>query len=314
MPSLLTSALVGLTGIGMGSYYMFPSLRSTLSKSPLQFTSSKMASNIASTCPTTGLTTSCHNTTAMSNLCCFESPGGLLLQTQFWDTNPATGPSDSWTIHGLWPDHCDLTFSENCDPSRAYTDISGLLTAQGAADTLTFMNTYWKNDPADGTDEEFWEHEWETHGTCYSTLNPTCLPAASPKGAEAVAFFITVTKLFQTLPTYTWLANQGITPSSSTHTLASLTAALKTESGFIPALDCQGSALDSVSWYFNVQGSLIDGTFVPIDAPEKGTCPASGIKYLPKTTSENTTAPKKKRSNRHTARVEAQGKAQNTGE
>ena len=27
---------------------------------------------------------------------------GLLLQTQFWDTNPSTGPSNSWTIHGAW--------------------------------------------------------------------------------------------------------------------------------------------------------------------------------------------------------------------
>ncbi len=34
--------------------------------------------------------------------CCFNYPGGALLQTQFWDTNPSTGPSDSWTIHGLW--------------------------------------------------------------------------------------------------------------------------------------------------------------------------------------------------------------------
>jgi hypothetical protein len=24
------------------------------------------------------------------------------LQTQFWDTDPVTGPSNSWTIHGLW--------------------------------------------------------------------------------------------------------------------------------------------------------------------------------------------------------------------
>jgi len=45
---------------------------------------------------------SCHNTTVQTNLCCFNAPGGSLLQTQFWDTNPPTGPSDSWTIHGLW--------------------------------------------------------------------------------------------------------------------------------------------------------------------------------------------------------------------
>ena len=45
---------------------------------------------------------SCSNSTVVENLCCFNAPGGLLLQTQFWDYNPATGPEDSWTIHGLW--------------------------------------------------------------------------------------------------------------------------------------------------------------------------------------------------------------------
>ncbi len=44
---------------------------------------------------------SCQNTTAQSDLCCFNSPGGALLLTQFWDTNPVVGPSDSWTIHGV---------------------------------------------------------------------------------------------------------------------------------------------------------------------------------------------------------------------
>ena len=52
-------------------------------------------------CPNAQL--SCHNTTAlMGNTCCLNSPGGQLLQTQFWDTDPATGPADHWTIHGLW--------------------------------------------------------------------------------------------------------------------------------------------------------------------------------------------------------------------
>ncbi|KAJ7481047.1 ribonuclease T2-like protein [Mycena galericulata] len=302
MPSLLVSALMGLTGVGLTSY-MAPKFKSAMTGFQNPLSANFKASNVNIAGPA-----SCQNTTAVSNLCCFESPGGLLLQTQFWDTNPATGPSDSWTIHGLWPDHCDLTFSENCDPSRAYKNIAGLLTDQGAQDTLTFMNTYWINDPNDGSNEEFWEHEWETHGTCYSTLQPTCLPSASPTGAEAVAFFTTVVKLFQTLPTYTWLSNQGITPSSdTTYTLDTLTSALQTGSGFTPVLDCRGSALDSVSWYFNLQGSLIDGTFIPIDAPEQGTCPSSGIQYLPKTDDNSdagsTPKPKKKRPSRHAARV-----------
>jgi len=244
--------------------------------------------NIASGCSTTG-TLSCGNTSAVSNLCCFESPGGLLLQTQFWDTSPSTGPTNSWTIHGLWPDNCDTTFTENCDPSRDYTGIAALLTAQGASSTLTFMQEFWKD--INGDDETFWEHEWSTHGTCMSTLKPTCLPAGSPNGAEAVAFFETVTTLFQTLPTFTWLSNQGITPSTSTtYTLASLTAAIKAESGFTPTFDCTGSTLNAAIYYFHLRGSVIDGAFQQINAPESGTCPTSGIKYPPKTGTTSTSS------------------------
>jgi len=246
----------------------------------------------SSGCLTTG-SASCHNTTRETDLCCFESPGGLLLQTQFWDTDPSTGPSNSWTIHGLWPDNCDGTFSENCDASRDYTDIAGLLTDAGAAETLAFMQEFWVD--INGENEQFWEHEWSTHGTCYSTLEPSCLPAGSPTGTEAVDFFNTVVKLFQTLPTFTWLENQGITPTTSkTFTYNQLTDALQAESGVIPSLDCDGSTVDQISWYFNLKGSVIDGVFEMIDAPSKGSCSSSGIKYPPKSgrpSSTSVTAP-----------------------
>jgi hypothetical protein len=45
---------------------------------------------------------SCHNSTIAPDSCCFIYPGGQLLQTQFWDADPAVGPADSWTLHGLW--------------------------------------------------------------------------------------------------------------------------------------------------------------------------------------------------------------------
>ncbi|KAJ7698495.1 RNase Gf29 [Mycena olivaceomarginata] len=223
-------------------------------------------SEISSGCPTTG-TASCGTPAGVS---CSRPRYILSLGLYFGDTksmwatssgtpSPSTGPSNSWTIHGLWPDDC--------------------LRPRAASSTLSFMNTFWKNDPNDGSDEELWEHEWETHGTCMS-----------PKGAEAVAFFETVVRLFQTLPTYEWLANQGITPSSSTtHTLASLTAAIKAEYGFTPSFDCDGSDLSGASYYFHLIGSVIDGTFVPINAPESGSCGSTGIKYLTKTGSPVTT-------------------------
>lgn len=56
---------------------------------------------------------SCENTTTFTNLCCNVVKGGLVLQTQYWDTYTGLErsgqllPEGSWGIHGLWPDNCD---------------------------------------------------------------------------------------------------------------------------------------------------------------------------------------------------------------
>jgi len=225
---------------------------------------------------------SCRNTTIQPDLCCFEAPGGLLAQTQFWDTNPVTGPDDSWTIHGLWPDKCDLTYEQSCDPSRAYSNIEGLLIDGGQQSLVSYMNTYWVSN--NESPEAFWEHEWATHGTCYSTLQPGCF-ANYKEGDEAVIFFARAVSLFQSLPTYDWLASAGITPSrTETYSLSTLIDALSQASGgYTPSLHCSRGSLSQIYWYFNLKGSLVDGTFVPISAPEHGNCPHNHIRYLPKT-------------------------------
>ena len=82
-----------------------------------------------------------------------------------------------------------------CIPTLDSDAVLQLLETQGATSTLDFMQQFWLSD--DESPEDFWEHEWETHGTCYSTLERACLPADSPIGAEAVAFFERVVSLFQ---------------------------------------------------------------------------------------------------------------------
>jgi ribonuclease T2 len=57
--------------------------------------------------------------------CCFNAPGGDILMTQFWDTDPSTGPSDSWTIHGLW-----YVFDSSSQIRLTHIGI-GLITAMG---------------------------------------------------------------------------------------------------------------------------------------------------------------------------------------
>ncbi|KAL3707290.1 Ribonuclease T2 precursor (RNase T2) [Talaromyces marneffei ATCC 18224] len=214
-----------------------------------------------------------------SGTCCYEAPGGLLLQTQFWDYNPSIGPSDSWGIHGLWPDNCDGTYKSNCDSSRAYNDITTLLQNAGKTDLLNYMDTYWQSN--DESTEAFWEHEWATHGTCINTIKPSCYTNYST-GDEAVDFFQQVVDLFQTLDTYTALANAGIYPDdSATYYLSDIQAAAAAiHGGKTPYFGCSSGALSSAYYYFHISGNAINGTYVPVSSlANRSNCPSSGIRY-----------------------------------
>ncbi|KAJ5948334.1 Ribonuclease T2 [Penicillium verhagenii] len=231
------------------------------------------------TCSNNG-TLSCQSS-SKAPTCCYNYPGGALLQTQFWDTDPTTGPSDSWTIHGLWPDNCDGTYQSSCDSSRAYTNISDILSAQDRTDLLSYMQTYWVND--DGSNEEFWEHEWSKHGTCINTIKPSCYTNYSPQ-EEVGEFFQKVVDLFKGLDTYQALSSAGITPDDSkTYELSDIQAALsKLHGGSAPYVGCEDGALNQMYYFFNVAGNAIDGQYYPTAPLEKSNCPSSGVKYLPK--------------------------------
>lgn len=145
MPSIRTASRVALSGFAAAQHVLGFMPRAVDRRYSL---------GASATCNSPQL--SCQNTTAQPNLCCFNAPGGALLQTQFWDTNPVVGPSDSWTIHGLWPDNCDGTYEASCDDKRAYTNITQILNAAGKQDLVDYMSTYWQSNS--GSAETFWEH------------------------------------------------------------------------------------------------------------------------------------------------------------
>ncbi|GAM86445.1 hypothetical protein ANO11243_044590 [Dothideomycetidae sp. 11243] len=234
----------------------------------------------AGSCPSSS-PISCQNTTAIRNTCCTEVHGEVV-QVQFWDADPATGPADSWTIHGLWPDNCDGGYPQNCDASRAYTNISCILAAGGekGQTALSFMQTYWKDE--NGGDESFWEHEWAKHGTCYSTLQPSCYADYTPF-EEVIDFFSQTTTLFQSLPTYKWLADAGITPSSSQkYSTSDVLAALQQPRGVSASISCQSGKLSQIEYAFNVQGSVDGGKYIPVDVSGSSSNCGSSLSYPPK--------------------------------
>ncbi|KAI1267348.1 ribonuclease-like protein T2 [Xylariaceae sp. FL1019] len=240
------------------------------------------------TCSTT--VESCSSSASSSSVssCCVNKPGGQFLQTQFWDTDPVTGPANSWTIHGLWPDNCDGTYDEDCDSSRDYTDITTILNNNGKSSLVSYMETYWQSNSE--TPEEFWEHEWATHGTCVSTLDPDCYSSYTT-GEEAADFFQIVVDLFKTLDTYSALSAAGITPSSSkTYTSSAILAALKKVTGVNPVILCSSSELYQVYYGFFADGPLQNADFVPSTiVGQSSNCPSSGVKYLPKSGAATTT-------------------------
>ena len=79
---------------------------------------------ISKSCPNPSL--SCQNGGgSVSDTCCTNYPGGQFALTQFWNSDPHAGPpgylgpNNTWTIHGLWPDHCDGRFDSVCDCERS---------------------------------------------------------------------------------------------------------------------------------------------------------------------------------------------------
>lgn len=91
---------------------------------------------------------------------------------------------------------------------------------------------------------------------------------------------------YSAAPTYKWLTSSGIYPSNNqTYTLDQLEGALaRHHGGKTPFLGCSnnGTRLNEFWYYYNTFGSVIGGTYVPVDSTTKSTCKESGIQWLPK--------------------------------
>lgn len=220
-------------------------------------------------------------TSGTSDSCCIEASNGLFLATQFWDFYPATGPDNLFTTHGLWSDRCDGTYDQFCNPSWALTNVTEVLLDMGEEKLLKKMKETWKNQGS--PDEELWLHEFNKHGTCMSTVNPDCYPDTADKYRYAADFFNTVVNLQKTLPTFDILASAGIHPSNSTtYKLADVLAALKSyHKNHDVYVSCKNNAIQEVWYYYQLQGSVAGGHFLPIDTVSPGKCP-DDVYFVPK--------------------------------
>lgn len=243
--------------------------------------------------------------------CCVETFGGLVLSTQFWDVYTGLEsqgqllPTDTWTLHGLWPDFCNGSYTQYCDLNRQYDPIpspnttTGLpngtvvppytgpnigtfLEPFGRFDLLEYMNTYWIAWLQDNAG--FWGHEFSKHATCFSTFNVPCYGPQYRQHEDVVDFFETAIKYYKRFPTFDWLAAENITPSNSTtYTYSDLRDVLFKQHGGIPFLGCSGprynttaagknstdngyTVLSEVWYYEHVYGRPQEGNTIPVNA------------------------------------------------
>lgn len=214
--------------------------------------------------------------------CCYEATNGVLLSTQFWDYDPATGPDDVFTIHGLWVDKCGGGFNQNCNPSWNIHNATQVLVEFDMDELLDIMENNWKD--ISGDDDKLWVHEFNKHGTCMSTLNPSCYDDDSPLNQNVIDFFQTTVDVWEQLPTYKFLTEAGIFPSETeTFTVEQFQDAISPHvGGHEVYLGCDHhNALFQVYYYFNVKGSVATGMFTPISDFGSQGC-RDGFHWYPK--------------------------------
>ncbi|CUM62764.1 uncharacterized protein PRCAT00000321001 [Priceomyces carsonii] len=225
----------------------------------------------------------CSNSTPIENKCCFESPGGIFLQTQFWDYYPPIGDNDTFTLHGLWPDNCDGSYEQFCDDTMNI-DKAGDIVLNQFGDKVLYekMKKHWKN--FNGDDDSLWVHEFNKHGTCVKTLYPTCYRSFIAN-KNVVDYFNISMKLYESLPTFKLLEADGIVPSTTeTYTKRQIADALsKGFGGHNVYFKCNKyRALQEIWYYHYLHGSIKQQQFLPISSLLTSNCPEEGIKFLPK--------------------------------
>ncbi|KAI8055509.1 ribonuclease T2-like protein [Syncephalis plumigaleata] len=181
--------------------------------------------------------------------CCTPSLGLFVFSQQWY---PQLGPSDEFTMHGLWPDQCNGAMgpSDGCDSSRNYDNLGDII-QRADAQLYNDMNTYWPSYKGDAP--EFWSHEWNKHGTCVSTLEPKCLGSNAPQYQDVIEYFRMALALRQQFNPYTALAKANITPGNK-YERDRFANALSDAWGVPVDLHCSKGQLQEIRLWMKVRG------------------------------------------------------------
>lgn len=106
-----------------------------------------------------------------------------------------------WTIHGLWP----TNEHTSRHPSYCTGEQFDIRLLEGIRNV---MSKYWFTYIKGGSDVEFWQHEWEKHGTCAVSEDNSQFP-------NQLSYFTTVLNLYTQYNVSAILQLAGIYPGSA---------------------------------------------------------------------------------------------------
>ncbi|ORZ22325.1 ribonuclease T2-like protein [Absidia repens] len=217
---------------------------------------------------------SCHWNGSNVDTCC--SPKyGLVVFTLQWV--PGYGPSDEFTIHGIWPDTCDggRAPRRGCDRTRISNNIGPIIKSINPT-LYQQISRVWPS--YKGNNNWFWSHEWNTHGSCVSTLRPNCYGEKYTKYQDVNDYFQKAIDLHHDYDIYGALNVAGVLPGR-TYNVETMLEALRQAYGNRVKIDCDRSGqLKEIGLFFYVQGR---DNYVLTDAVHRGSCGARGV-YYPK--------------------------------
>ncbi|CAO3563812.1 unnamed protein product [Mortierella alpina] len=208
----------------------------------------------SSACPPNVL--SCSQESSDVGPCCLPDMG-LLVLVQQW--SPGLGPADEFTMHGIWPNTCDGAqggTSTGCDSERIFCDVEHRLEQFSQAHDIVpsnfmkNMHDYWSS--CNGDNNAFWSHEWSKHGTCISTLGPSCWNQFV-QNEDVYNYFSKGLALRSKYNLYKALAKADILPGSTPH-IDDIHKAIKEAFGVDAEIWCDDNDnLNEIYLYLNVQ-------------------------------------------------------------
>ncbi|XP_057823960.1 ribonuclease 1 [Cryptomeria japonica] len=134
---------------------------------------------------------------------------------------PSTGkPASDFSIHGLWPNYDDGTYPSNCDNNSPF-DPSQI------SDLRNEMSSKWESLACPSSNgQQFWQHEWEKHGTCSENV------------LSQHDYFAAALRLKDSVDVLGALENAGIQPDGGQYSVSSITNALKKGTGYTAGIEC----------------------------------------------------------------------------